>query len=84
MSWAQLFENIRGQLRIAFNSADDLLTLGVRGVLHQVGDLSWVQPLERPERHQQTGRGHVADERLDLVPVEQRWRLSRGAAQSTG
>ena len=68
----QLFEDVCRQLLIALDRVDDLLAFLMRGALHQVGDLGGVQPAQPLQRHQELGGRDMADERLHVLPIQDR------------
>ncbi len=76
----ELLEDVCLQLAIVVaDGLDDLLPLAVRGGLHEVGDLSGMELGELRMGHAELDRGHVAHERLDAGPVEERPRLHPAA-----
>ena len=70
MLGVELFEDVSGELDVAFDSMDDLLALFVRCALHEVRDLGRMQPPQALQRHQQLRGRNVSDERLDVLPVQ--------------
>ena len=68
----ELLEDIRLQLAVLADGLDDLLALVVRRRLDEVGDLGRVQVGELAEREAQPRRRHMADERLEVGPVQER------------
>ena len=66
----ELLEDVGGQGGVALDGLDDLLALLVRGALDDVGDLRRVQAAEPLQGHQELGGRHLADERLDVLPIE--------------
>ena len=67
----ELLEHVGLQLAVCPDGTDDLLAFLVRGGLDQVGDLRRMQLRQPAEPHSQPRGRHVADERLDVRPVEE-------------
>ncbi len=67
----ELLEDIRLELGVAADRAEDLLPLVVRGLLDEVRELGRMEPRELRVGHAQAHARHVAGEGLDRGPVEE-------------
>ena len=76
----ELLEYVGRQLGVALDGLDDLLALGMRCALDDVGDLRGMEAAQALQRHEQLGRRDVTDERLHVSPVEDRVAAQVGAA----
>ena len=67
----ELLEHVGLELLVLPDRLEDLLALLVRGGLDQVGDLRRVEPHDPPRRQLQPRGRDVADERLEVTPIDE-------------
>ena len=67
----ELLEHVGLELLVLPDRLEDLLALLVRGGLDQVGDLRRVEPDDPPRRQLQPRGRDVADERLEVPPIDE-------------